>query len=206
VCLALSVLLLSAQTEYTADGSHSALEEEIRWLTNRGRFDTASENAARGTAYADVPASAGPLAPHESLSRAARRHSEDMAKNNLFQHDTVPGSAYYDPATHPRPWDRMRAEGYSGNRSGENIAAGYASAEAAYLGWWTSSGHRRNLCNAELREIGNGYLPQVTSDLVLWTGLAPGPQPGTGAEMTWTDPAPLTPPGFGFYRVLVTAL
>ncbi len=68
------------QTEYTKDGEPSGIEEEIRWRVNRGRFDSASENLARGTAYSDVPASSGPLAPNQSLTLAARHHSEDMAE------------------------------------------------------------------------------------------------------------------------------
>ena len=148
---------LVAQTEYTTDGTPTGLEEEIRWRVNRGRFDTASENRARATAYTDVSASTGPLAPHQGLTLAARHHSEDMAKKNLFQHATVPGSAYYNATTQPNPWDRMRAEGYSYNYAGENIAAGYSGAEAAYVGWWNSTGHRQNMYNAALREIGNGY-------------------------------------------------
>jgi hypothetical protein len=51
----------------------------------------------------------------------------------------------------------MRAEGYSWNQAAENIAAGYASAEIAYIGWWNSAGHRVNMCKAALREVGNGY-------------------------------------------------
>jgi hypothetical protein len=148
---------VGAQTEYTTDGTPTGLEEEIRWRVNRGRFDTASENLARGTSYTDVPASAGPLAPHQGLTLASRHHSEDMAKKNLFQHATVPGSAYYNATTQPDPWDRMVAEGYSWNSAGENIAAGYSGAEAAYVGWWNSTGHRVNMYNAGFREIGNGY-------------------------------------------------
>jgi hypothetical protein len=144
-------------SQYTADGSPTGLEEEIRWRVNRGRFDSASENQTRGTAYADVPASAGPLAPNQYLTLAARHQSEDMAKQNLFQHATVPGSAYYNPTNQPDPWDRMEAEGYSWNNAGENIAAGYSGAEAVYVGWWNSSGHRVNMYNSALREIGNGY-------------------------------------------------
>jgi hypothetical protein len=143
--------------QYVADGVPTGLEEEIRWRLNRGRFDTASENQTRGTAYADVPTSAGPLAPNQSLTLAARHQSEDMAKQNLFQHETVPGSAYYNPTTQPEPWDRMQAEGYSWNNAGENIAAGYSGAEAAYVCWWKSTGHRLNMYNSALREIGDGY-------------------------------------------------
>jgi hypothetical protein len=155
---------VSAQTEYTADGAPTALEEEIRWLVNRGRFDSASENQAQGTAYNDVPASAGPLAPHRALILAARRHSEDMARHNLFQHDTIPGSAFYDPVTQPTPGDRMEAEGYAWNAYGENIAAGFPTGQAAHVGWWNSTGHRRNIYDAGFREIGNGYFYWGFSD------------------------------------------
>jgi uncharacterized protein YkwD len=155
--LALGLTTARAQTEYTADGSPTGLEEQIRWLVNRGRFDSASENRIRGTAYADVPASAGPLAPNQSLTQAARHQSEDMATKNLLQHATVPGSAYYNPTTEPNPWDRMAAEGYSWNIVAENIAGGYSDANSVYVAWWNSTGHRENMYNSTLREIGIGY-------------------------------------------------
>ena len=147
-----------AQSQYTGDGTPTGLEEELRWKVNRGRFDTASENLTRGTAYTDVPATSGPLAPNQDITMAARHQSEDMAKANLFQHPTVPGSLYYNPTTQPNPWDRMAAEGYSYNYAGENIAAGYTSSETVYVAWWnSSSGHRANMYNSSYREIGNGY-------------------------------------------------
>lgn len=151
------------QTEYTLDGSPTPLEEEIRWHVNRGRFDSARENQLRKTSFTDIPARSGPLAPHQSLTLAARHHSEDMARNNVMQHDTVPGSLYYDAATQPTPWDRFRAEGYNFNGAGENIAAGYSSATAAHVGWWKSNGHRVNMFDAGLREIGNGYFHWASS-------------------------------------------
>jgi Cysteine-rich secretory protein family len=155
--------LATAQTEFTGDGSPTGLEEEIRWRVNRGRFDTVSENQLRGTDYADVPDSSGPLAPNQFLTQAARRQSEDMAERNVFQHATVNDSLYYDPVTQPDPWDRMSAEGYVWNIAGENIAAGYYGSDAVYLGWWNSTGHRVNMCNSGLREIGNGYFYESAS-------------------------------------------
>ncbi|MCU0771227.1 MAG: CAP domain-containing protein [Verrucomicrobia bacterium] len=146
-----------ASVEYTGDGTPTTIEEEIRWRVNRGRFDSARENTLRGTSYNDIPATAGPLAPNQSLTLAARHHSEDMARNNVFQHDTILGSTYYNAATQPLPWDRLQAEGYSYSSAAENIAAGYSGAEAAYVGWWNSAGHRVNMFNSSLREIGDGY-------------------------------------------------
>jgi hypothetical protein len=86
-----------------------------------------------------------------------------MARHNAFQHETVTGSAYYDPVTQPEPWDRMEAEGYSWNIAAENIAAGYGGAEAAYVAWWKSAGHRVNMYDGSLREIGNGYFYWASS-------------------------------------------
>jgi uncharacterized protein YkwD len=90
-----------AQTEYTTDGMPTALEEEIRWLHNRARFDTTAENALRGTAYTDVPATTGPLTPHQSLTAAARNHTTDMATLNVFQHGTITGRPITIPPPNP---------------------------------------------------------------------------------------------------------
>lgn len=161
--------LYAQQVEYTADGLPTAREEEIRWHLNRARFDRVGENAARGTNYTDVPVTAGPLAPNESLTRAARRHTEDMAVRNIFQHRTVPGSAYYNPETQTEPQDRMQAEGYTNFlTTAEALTAGTnrTTGESAYLSWWTSTqGHRAGMCTAELREAGNGYYYRAASTL-----------------------------------------
>ena len=77
--------LAAVPSQYTTDGAPTGLEEEIRWRVNRGRFDTVSENQSRGTTYSDVPASAGPLAPNQAITLAARHQSEDMATHNVFQ-------------------------------------------------------------------------------------------------------------------------
>lgn len=149
--------------QYNGDGVPSQIEEEIRWLVNRGRFDSAAENATHATAYSDIPDTSSALAPNQQLTLAGRHHSEDMAKNNAFQHETVRGSTYYNSITQPSPWDRMEAEGYNWNSAGENIAAGYNTALAVYVGWWKSTGHRVNMYRANHREIGNGHFEWPSS-------------------------------------------
>ena len=72
--------------QYTGDGIPSGLEEEIRWLLNRGRFDSAAENATQGTSYRDIPPNAAALAPNWKLTLAGRHHSEDMARNLSLIH------------------------------------------------------------------------------------------------------------------------
>ncbi len=100
---------LPAQVEYQADGIPTPLEEEIRWHTNRARFDRNAENALRRTNYTDVPLSSGPLAPHYSLTMASRRHAEDCARLNAVGHLTPVGSTYYTVSS--EGVNRFTAEG-----------------------------------------------------------------------------------------------
>ena len=172
--LPVGMMLLAAAAgraaEYVADATPTAREEEVRWLLNRGRFDRAAENALRKTAFTDVPVRSGPLAPHESLSRATHRHSTDMAAKNVMQHETVVGSAYYNRATQPWCWDRAMAEGYPSGWVFENVAAGQTSAEMVYDWWWRSTGHRQNMYEPDLRELGTGHAYRAgTKYLNYWT-------------------------------------
>ncbi len=166
--LALPAIPAGAATEYTtdnaspgtppADWTPSPVEEEIRWHLNRGRFNSPAENLERGSVYPAPALSSGPLAPHYSLTAATRRHSEDLARNNVFQHATVTGSPYYNPATHPKPSLRMMYEGYTGGTSfSENVTAGRDTALAAYLSWWHSAPHRDGMYDPTKREIGIGH-------------------------------------------------
>ncbi len=134
------------------------MEEEMRWMLNRGRFNPAMENATRGTNYQGLPPIAGPLAPNYSITAAARRHAEDLARRNLLQHFTVPGSLFYNPVTQPNPSSRMIAEGFSGwAGSTENAAAGRSTALENYLAYWGSAIHRGAMYSHAYREIGTGY-------------------------------------------------
>jgi uncharacterized protein YkwD len=172
------------QSLYVEDGEPTALEEEIRWLLNRARHSRSKENARRGSSYGDIPAKSAPLAPNARLIRAARNHCEDMARRNRFQHATVPGSFFYNPATHPNSWDRLTAEGYVWNMAGENIAAGYPTAASVYVGWWHSAGHRHNMFDPNYREIGNGHYFRAASEYLDYFGMSLG---RSGGNRFFTD-------------------
>ncbi|POM25354.1 Cysteine-rich secretory protein family protein [Actinomadura rubteroloni] len=87
------------------------------------------------------------LRPDPHLRTAARAHSAEMAAKNYFDHASRNGDS---------PWDRMRKAGY-GAPGAENIARGYATAEAVVRGWMGSPGHRANIVNCGLRAIGVGF-------------------------------------------------
>ncbi len=93
-------------------------------------------------------AGCSPVQAQAQLTAAAQKHSEDMATQKYFSHNSLDGRS---------PWDRIRAEGYTYSQAGENIAMGYSTATAVMNGWMNSSGHRANILNCSFTEIGIGY-------------------------------------------------
>ena len=89
-----------------------------------------------------------PLRLDAQLTQAAQGHAVDMALNDFFSHTGSNGSS---------PWDRINATGYQFASAGENIAAGYATPQAAMNGWMNSPGHRANILNCNFQDIGVGY-------------------------------------------------
>jgi uncharacterized protein YkwD len=83
------------------------------------------------------------------LRAAARGHSQDMHARGYFDHNSPDGK---------EPWDRIKASGYVGASRGfaENIAKGYATAQAVVDGWMNSPGHRANILNCSLKAVGIG--------------------------------------------------
>jgi uncharacterized protein YkwD len=90
-----------------------------------------------------------PLRLDPLLSEAAQAHSEDMAYNDFFSHTGSNGSSVFD---------RITETGYSYATAAENIAAGYPSPEKVVSAWMHSPGHRANILNPALREVGIGFV------------------------------------------------
>jgi len=116
-------------------------------MTSTGMSPFASEVVALTNQHRAATGCA-PLIPNAKLTAAAQLHSEDMALRDFFSHTGSNGSS---------PWARMAAQGYTFSRAAENIAAGYSTPASVVAGWMNSSGHRANILNCDLREIGVGY-------------------------------------------------
>jgi uncharacterized protein YkwD len=96
------------------------------------------------------------------LMRAAQGHSQDMARNNFFDHIGSDGS---------NPGDRISREDYSWTFFAENLGCGYPTAEAMLKGWLDSSGHRANMLAPEAAHIGVGLAYDPDTDCgYYWTG------------------------------------
>jgi uncharacterized protein YkwD len=107
----------------------------------------------------------GPLTLNQQLTAAANDHSEDMAVHDYFSHISQDGSS---------PWDRISRAGYLYTAAAENIAAGYDTAQAVVDGWYNevppNDGHRKNILNCALTEVGIGYAENSTSTYrIYWT-------------------------------------
>jgi uncharacterized protein YkwD len=88
----------------------------------------------------------GELRPSAKLFEVARRHSENMAKQDTLSHE-LDGKTMAD---------RVKAAGYAYRAAGENVAFNQKTPTDAVAGWMASEGHRANILNGEFTEIGVG--------------------------------------------------
>jgi uncharacterized protein YkwD len=105
-------------------------------------------------------AGCGPLSVNPVLTAVAQAHSQDMATNNYFSHDSQDGRS---------PFDRMTAGGYRYSTAAENIAAGQRTPQDVMTAWMNSAGHKANILNCALKEIGVGYATGSGSYGAYWT-------------------------------------
>ena len=91
---------------------------------------------------------AGALSLNNNLGAAADYHSRDMAEKNYFKHTLKNGDSAEE---------NIRRFGYTNYVAvGENIAAGYETANDVMKAWKSSSGHDRNMRSKNYTEIGIG--------------------------------------------------
>jgi len=89
-----------------------------------------------------------PFTLNVELSKVARIKSQDMTDKNYFDHNSP---------TYGSPFDMMKKFGISYNYAAENIAKGQKTPEEVVTAWMNSAGHRANILNPNLTQIGVGY-------------------------------------------------
>lgn len=120
------------QTAPASSAGFGTFEQQVFDLTNQQR-------AQSGLA---------PLTLNLTLNDVAEKHSQDMATRNYFSHQGLDGS---------QPWDRMTAQGYNYSRAAENIAFGQPTPQDVVTAWMNSAGHRKNILDPNLKDLGVGY-------------------------------------------------
>lgn len=101
----------------------------------------------------------GALRTNAALGRAAQAHSKDQAATNTMTHRGSDGS---------NAGTRIDRTGYRWNTYGENVASAYRDARSVMSGWMNSSGHRANILNGNVTEIGIG-LAHAADGTPYWT-------------------------------------
>ncbi len=112
--------------------------------------------------------SAGNVYASDFASEVLRLVNEERAKvgvaplrlaNDLQAATAVRAREIANKFSHTRPdgSDCFTVMKNRGRTCGENIAAGYDSAEATVEQWMNSEGHRKNILNPAFRELGVGY-------------------------------------------------
>jgi len=102
-----------------------------------------------------------PVSLSAELNTASHAHTERQAADgSIFHQDPQDGSS---------PGDRIGRAGYSFSTWGENVAAGYPTAEAVMNGWMTSPGHCRNILNPGFTEMGVGFVTGGERFNQFWT-------------------------------------
>jgi uncharacterized protein YkwD len=124
-------LTLSAPVQETPNPTHPFVQRVLD-LTNNFRRQAGLQ----------------PLRLNQQLNTAAQNHSEHMANGDFFGHIAPDGSTMSD---------RTTAAGYHHWKISENLAGGYVTPEDAVNGWMNSPGHRANILDGSLQEIGVGY-------------------------------------------------
>ncbi len=130
-----SIKPLESQLQYPISGDTRRLVEmelDIFFLTNAQR----------------VRHGLKPFILDLDVNEVARKKSQDMHDQRYFDHHSpVYGS----------PFEMLTQFGITYRSGGENIAAGYQSAQAVVTGWMNSEGHRKNILNTGYERIGVGY-------------------------------------------------
>lgn len=103
----------------------------------------------------------GALTADATLAKVAQAHSKDMAVNKYFDHNSQNGTT---------PFQRMSNAGYAYSFAAENIAAGQSTAAAVMDSWMKSAGHKANILNCNLKELGVGVWSEPGSPYgIYWT-------------------------------------
>ncbi len=121
----------------------------ITWLTTDGWTLGQEDRILELVNNERVASSLGALTMDLLMRQTSRGHSVHMtsASHNFFAHVNPEGDG---------PSQRYVLAGGTGG-CGENIAAGYADADAAFAGWMASPGHYANIHTAGYTKTGTGY-------------------------------------------------
>lgn len=134
-----AIQIIAAETELAKDNLYAPSSPALQAGLERLLFDlTNATRVKRGLSI---------LSWSEQAQNTGRKHSEDMAINNYFDHTNLEGQS---------PFDRMSADNIVYTLAGENLAYGQPSSIFAHQGLLNSEGHRKNILQPDFSNLGVG--------------------------------------------------
>ena len=121
----------------------SAMEQEVFALVNSER----AKNGLSALSWAD------------DVAAVARAHSSDMINRGFFSHTNPDDES---------PFDRLKNNGISYTTAAVNIAYGQKTPADVINAWMNSSGHRANILNKNVTELGVGAVKN-NNGTIYWT-------------------------------------
>lgn len=100
-----------------------------------------------------------PVRVNMALTRAAQRHSDDLAGWGKLSHSGSDGSSFVDRAERAR---------FDGVPRAENVAWNLPTSHAVVVAWDKSPGHRDNMMLDDVTDVGIGYACSPTKGR-FWT-------------------------------------
>ncbi len=132
-------LFLSGQTEI-----HSLKGDVKSYATN-----TTDDGLLESTNQMRAEAGLQPLRYNKSLDEAAHNKGTDMSLRDYWSHTTPDGL---------EPWVFIEQRDYKFQKAAENLAFGFSTSKSTVAGWMNSPGHRANILDPDLQEVGFGII------------------------------------------------
>ena len=129
-------------------------------LKDHGSLDKITRKVVRLTNRERKRKGIDKLSFNSKLQKAAQSHADDMDRTGRYlAHDSSDGRVLRD---------RIDAVDYDWSYISENAAVGQASPKAVVQAWMNSPGHRANMLDPEIQEIGVGYAIDDVSGTPYW--------------------------------------
>ena len=129
-------------------------------LKDHGNLDTITRKVVRLTNRERSRKGLDKLSFNSKLQKAAQSHADDMDRTGRYlAHDSSDGRVLRD---------RIDDVDYDWSYIAENAATGQASPKAVVQSWMNSPGHRANMLDPEIKEIGVGYAIDDVSATPYW--------------------------------------
>ena len=139
------------------DGGSGSFKLRLR---DHGNLDKITRKVMRLTNRERRRKGIDKLSFNSKLQKAAQSHADDMDRTGRYlAHDSSDGRVLRN---------RIDAVDYDWSYISENAAAGQTSPKAVVQAWMNSPGHRANMLNPEIKDIGVGYAIDDFSGTPYW--------------------------------------